>query len=75
MKVLGFAAEVLVTAIAAGLASVAATSGWNLAAHGAPAADWITAVRLAILLGVGLPVARRAAAPRRCRPRVPPAGR
>lgn len=42
----GFAAAVLVTYL------------WNLISHGQSAVDWETAFRLAIMLGIALPVAR-----------------
>ena len=66
MWILWFVVEVLVTAVAAGLAAAGTIWGWNLVAHGAATVDWATAARIAILLGAGLPVTRRVAAPRRC---------
>ena len=68
MKIVGFVVEAIVTAILACLAAVAATWLWNAGIHGTPLAEWHTAARLGILLGVTLPVTRRVAQPRRGRP-------
>ncbi len=64
MKIVWIVIEVLVTAAASAVAAAATMWGWNLAVHGAGTVDWTAVVRLGLLLGVGLPVTRRAAAPR-----------
>lgn len=67
MRIVGFVVETLVTAASALAAATAATWLWNLVVHSAPHVDWPAAVRLALLLGIGLPVTRRVTQPRRRR--------
>ena len=55
-------AEMGMTGSAAFVAAAATTLLWSLGVHGAPAVDLATSARLAVSLGVVLPVSRRLSA-------------
>ena len=51
---IGFVTTFAVTLLVAAIV----TYLWNVIGHGQSAVDWETSFRLAIILGIGLPVAR-----------------
>ncbi len=60
MKNSGWFIEFLVTFIITLITAVVVTLVWNLLAHGAANVDWATSFRLAVILGVVMPVVNRA---------------
>ena len=52
--------ESLLTFIITLIVAVVVTLLWNLVSHGTPSIDWDTSFRLAIILGVALPIVNRA---------------
>lgn len=61
MDAKGLLLDILKTAVVTFVVAAAVTGLYSLAAHGAGTVDWGTAVRLAVILGIVLPVTRRGA--------------
>jgi hypothetical protein len=56
----GWFMEFVVTFAVTLVVTIIVTLAWNLIAHGDASVDWATSFRLAIILGVALPIVNRA---------------
>ena len=56
----GWFVEFLLTFVVTLIVAVVVTLLWNLVAHGDASIDWATSFRLAIILGIALPIVNRA---------------
>jgi len=60
MSKFGWFVEFLLTFVVTLIVAVVVTLLWNLVAHGDTSIDWATSFRLAIILGIALPIVNRA---------------
>jgi len=59
MSKLGWFAEFLLTFVVTLIVAFVVTLLWNLVVHGDASIDWATSFRLAIILGIALPIVNR----------------
>ncbi len=59
MKNRGWFVDFAITFVVALVVTIMVTMLWSLAAHGGAGIDWATSFRLAIILGIVLPIVNR----------------